>query len=209
MKILNVSSLKIPEIKIIKFARFVDDRGFFSSHHAASVLGIKPEQTNESFSRSNVVRGLHFQWNPYQGKLVRTVSGHMVDMVLDIRLGSPNFGKIILYNMPQNTENNFSEWIWVPPGFAHGNFFLKESLIEYFCTGEWAPHSEEGISPLCSNLDWSICETELKQMFDQLLSHAIITDKDRNGLSLEEWTSDERSKKFLYESLMECQGIIC
>ena len=207
MKIINIKSLKIPEIKIIKFARFIDKRGYFSTHHAKSVLGIKPEQTNESFSHSNVVRGLHFQWNPYQGKLVRTLSGHMVDMVLDIRLGSPNFGKIILYSMPQSNENNFSEWIWVPPGFAHGNYFLKESLIEYFCTGEWAPNSEEGISPLCSSLDWSICDTDLKRMFDEMLSKAIITDKDRNGLSLDEWTADDRSENFIYESLMDHQEI--
>jgi len=208
MKLLNVKSLNIPEIKIIKFTRFVDDRGYFSSHHAKSVLGLRIEQTNESFSRSNVVRGLHFQWNPFQGKLVRTLSGHMIDMVLDIRLGSPNYGKIILYSMPQSLENNFSEWIWVPPGFAHGNFFLKESLIEYFCTGEWAPNSEESISPLCSSIDWSICDTDLKRLFDQMLSQAIITDKDKNGLSLDEWTADERSGNFVYETLMERQEIL-
>ena len=74
---------------------------------------------------------------------------------------------------------------------------------------EWAPNSEEGISPLYSSLDWSICDTDLKRMFDQMLSHAIITDKDRNGLSLDEWNADERSGCFLYEPLMERQEILC
>ena len=79
-------------------------------------------------------------------------------------------------------------------------------MIEYFCTGEWAPNSEEGISPLCSSLDWSACDMDLKRVFDRMLSHAIITDKDRNGLSLDEWTADERSSNFLYEPLMEHTG---
>ena len=95
------------------------------------------------------------------------------------------------------------------PRFCAWQFFLKESLIEYFCTGEWAPNSEEGISPICGSLDWSICDTDLKQLYDQMISNAILTEKDRNGLSLEEWTSDERSGNFLYEPLMERQEILC
>ena len=110
MKILDVKSLAIPDVKVIRFGRFGDHRGFFAEHFRKSdfmghpqldfMAGVEFSQCNESFSRPGTIRGLHFQWNPYMGKLVRTLSGRMTDMVLDIRKGSPTFGKIILYDMP-------------------------------------------------------------------------------------------------------------
>ncbi len=87
------------------------------------------------------------------GKLLRTLSGRMVDMVMDIRKGSPNFGKIILYDMPADLNASEDEWIWVPPGFAHGNYFTEPTRIQYLCTGEWSPGCEAGISPLSGDLD--------------------------------------------------------
>src|SRR5439155_25851733 len=147
-----------PEIKVIRFGRFRDYRGYFTEHFRRSDLHTHPQtaflkgvefvQGNESFSRAGTIRGLHFQWNPYMGKLVRTLSGHMIDLVLDIRKGSPTFGKAVAYEMPANAQDAFGEWIWVPPGFAHGNAFLAETSIEYFCSGEYSPHCEAGISPM-------------------------------------------------------------
>src|SRR5919202_3137696 len=127
MKILEAKQLKMPEIKVVRFARFRDRRGYFTEHFrqsdfrtnplASFMEGVEFVQTNESFSKAGTVRGLHFQWKPYMRKLVRTLYGHMVDLVLDIRIGSPTFGKAIAYDMPSNQSTDFNEWIWVPPGF--------------------------------------------------------------------------------------------
>lgn len=209
MKVLAVSQLEIPEIKIIRFARFCDQRGYFTEHFRRGdfetnpltyfMQGVEFVQTNESFSRSSTVRGLHFQWNPYMGKLVRTLHGHMLDLVLDIRRGSPHFGQAIAYDMPSNSSEDFNEWIWVPPGFAHGNAFLEDTSIEYFCSGEYSPGNEAGISPLAEDIDWSLCDPDLREAFREIASSTrLITDKDRDGLSVSAWERDERSNNFVY-----------
>lgn len=212
MKITGVKSLAIPDIKVITFGRFCDHRGYFTEPFRKSDLFNTPEtdflkgiefvQANESYSKPGVVRGLHFQWNPYMGKWVRTIKGRMVDMALDIRKGSPTLGKIIAYDMPSSFDTDFSEWIWVPPGFAHGTFFTEETVIEYFCSGEYSPGCEAGISPVAADLDWSACDAALKQEFEQLISgENLMSDKDKNGLSLQAWLADERSDNFIYEQL--------
>ena len=209
MKILAVDRLEIPEIKVIRFARFCDQRGYFTEHFRQSdfrtspltpfMEGVEFVQTNESFSKAGTVRGLHFQWNPYMGKLVRTLHGHMVDLVLDIRKGSPTFGKAIAYDMPSNRSEDFNEWIWVPPGFAHGNTFLEDTSIEYFCSGEYSPGHEAGISPLAEDIDWSLCDQSLRETFHEIVSSTpLITDKDKNGLSVSAWEEDQRSSNFIY-----------
>src|SRR5262249_31441506 len=148
-KIVEARRLALPGVHIVRFARFSDERGYFTetfrrsdveAHEGAEFLrDLDFVQVNESVSRAGVVRGLHFQWNPYMGKLVRTISGRMVDLVLDIRLGSPTFGMLLAHDMPATPSDETTEWIWVPPGFAHGNFFTEETIIEYFCTGEYSP----------------------------------------------------------------------
>src|SRR5262249_13717955 len=139
LRILDVNTLPIPDVKVIRFGRYSDGRGYFSEPYRRSVLGddirasflacLSIVQVNESWSREGVVRGLHFQWNPFMGKLVRTIKGRMIDLALDIRLDSPSFGKIVAYDMPSSSASEYSEWIWVPPGFAHGNFFTEETVI--------------------------------------------------------------------------------
>ncbi len=142
-------------------------------------------QINESYSRPGTLRGLHFQWNPQMGKLVRTVAGRMVDFALDIRKGSPFFGHVIAYDMPSTAEQSYGEWIWVPPGFAHGNFFPQRTRIEYLCSGQWSPGCEAGISPLAADLDWSLCDGKCKALLDGAAAAALlISDKDRAGLTL-------------------------
>lgn len=212
MKISQVETLQIEAIKVVRFARFCDSRGYFTEHYRKSdfynhpdmdfLKGVEFVQANESYSRKGTVRGLHFQWNPYMGKLVRTLSGRMVDMVLDIRKGSPTFGKIILYDMPTNHQANYSEWIWVPPGFAHGNFFTEDTLIEYFCSGEYSPGCEAGISPLAEDIDWILCDPNLKKLFESIArSTSLISDKDKNGFSVTEWTRCGDSDNFIYGKL--------
>jgi len=212
MKFLEVRDLPLEGIKVVMFARFRDHRGYFTEHYRKCdfenhpqmrfMKGIQFVQANESLSRKGTVRGLHFQWNPYMGKLVRTLSGHMIDVALDIRKGSPTFGKIICYDMPAGRDRDYAEWIWVPPGFAHGNFFTEDSLIEYFCSGEYSQGCEAGISPLASDIDWSLCEPALRRLFDEVgRTTDLITDKDKNGFTIAAWTGDERSNNFMYGEL--------
>ena len=212
MKLFGVDTLQVKAVKVIKFARFRDKRGYFTEHYRKSDFMNHPdldfmknvgfEQANESYSKKGTVRGLHFQWNPHMGKLVRTLTGRMVDMVLDIRKVSPTFGKIILYDMPADNEADYHEWIWVPPGFAHGNFFVENSMIEYFCTGEYSSDCEACISPLAKDIDWTLCDTNLKKLFDNIVpSTELITDKDKNGFAVAAWLENENSDNFIYGKL--------
>jgi dTDP-4-dehydrorhamnose 3,5-epimerase len=206
LKIVDVKSLAIPEIKVIRFARFPDHRGYFTEHFRKSDIAALPfmtdvefRQGNESYSKPGTIRGLHFQWNPYMGKLVRTLSGRMTDLVLDIRKGSPAFGKILAYDMPGGPELEYSEWIWVPKGFAHGNYFSEPTTIEYYCSAEYSPGCEGGISPLSADIDWSLCEPGLKSRFDAIVADSpLMTDKDRNGHTLASWTATTTANLFLY-----------
>jgi dTDP-4-dehydrorhamnose 3,5-epimerase len=207
VKILNIGSLAIPEVRVIRCARFRDHRGYFMEHFRKSDILIRLPflkdidfvQCNESWSRPGTIRGLHYQWNPCMGKLVRTLAGHMVDLVLDLRKGSPTFGKAIAYDMPSSPEAEYSEWIWVPPGFAHGNYFSEATQIEYFCSGEYNPDCEAGISPLASDIDWSLCDPALKANFDRIVAGTpLMTDKDRNGSSVNSWSANPNSANFLY-----------
>jgi len=210
MKVISVAELALPAVKVIRFARFRDQRGYFTEPFRRSDFDSHPDlacfrglafvQANESHSRPNVVRGLHFQFNPFMGKLVRTIAGHMVDVVLDLRKGSPTLGKAVMYDMPADSGGEFAEWIWVPPGFAHGNYFPAESTIEYYCSGEYNQSGEAGISPLSRDIDWSLCDAALKDRFDAIAAGgAIISDKDRDAPSLRSWLDDARSDHFRYQ----------
>lgn len=211
MKNVTTRPLAIPDIKVIRYERFADARGYFTESFrksdlvkatAGAVGGWEIVQANESFSRKGTVRGLHFQWNPYMGKLVRTVAGRMIDIVLDIRLGSPHFGRAIAYDLPADTGSTAAEWIWVPPGFAHGNFFPEDTIIEYLCSGEYSGGNEAGISPLAADIDWSLCDPSLREQLRKATSAEglLMTDKDRNGFTLAGWQGDERSRNFVHGS---------
>jgi dTDP-4-dehydrorhamnose 3,5-epimerase len=209
MKILSVTPTAIPEVKVVRFARFCDERGYFTEpfrksdfagHPGLAVLGgTEFVQVNESFSRASVIRGLHFQWSPFMGKLVRTLSGRMVDIALDIRLGSPALGKAVLVDLPAGDDRAEAEWIWVPPGFAHGNFFTAATRIEYFCTGEYSPGNEAGIGPFSADIDWSLADSGLLAEFRRLeRSNPLISAKDKSAPGLRAWLADPRSAQFVY-----------
>jgi dTDP-4-dehydrorhamnose 3,5-epimerase len=210
LKIIEVETLAIDVIKVVKFARFRDHRGYFTEHYRKSdfknhlefIREVEFVQANESFSKIGTIRGLHFQWNPYMGKMVRTIAGRMIDMILDIRKDSPSFGKIILYDMPADQKADYQEWIWVPPGFAHGNIFTEDTMIEYFCSGEYSQGCEACISPLANDIDWTLCDKTLKELFDSIAkSTSLITDKDKNGFSVKGWSKEKNSDNFLYGRL--------
>ena len=110
MKILEIKTLAISEIKVIRFARFCDHRGYFTESYNKNdfsdidfMKGVEFLQANESYSKSETIRGLHFQWDPYMGKLIRVQYGHMVDLVLDIRKKGDTAGgvtEVIIRGVP-------------------------------------------------------------------------------------------------------------
>lgn len=209
MKNIRTRDLPISGVMVISYERYTDRRGYFSESFRKSELIAATQgavgswevvQANESYSRAGTIRGLHFQWSPFMGKLVRTITGRMIDLILDIRVRSPTFGTILAHDMPAVPESDRAEWIWVPPGCAHGNLFSQDTVIEYLCSAEYNGASEAGISPLSKDINWNSCDPSLKALFDAAVKseRLILSDKDRNGLSLEAWRSDSRSLNFVY-----------
>lgn len=209
MKILKVKELSIPEIKIIQHARFHDDRGYFTESYQmlefATHEDLQPlfaeksfVQVNESYSRPGTVRGLHMQWSPPQGKLIRTTWGRMVDIIVDIRPDSETFGKGIMYEMPADPQATYGELIWIPFGFAHGNFYNDESKIEYLVDSPWGgPEGEGSISPLAADIDWSMCDESLQKEFQTLCASnlCLLSPKDRDGMTIAQWKDSEMAHK--------------
>lgn len=212
MKILEVKSLEIPEIKVIKFQKFNDERGYFTEHFRESDLlknpsidfmdGIKFTQANQSYSKKDVVRGMHFQWSPPMGKLVRNISGHMVDLILDIRKDSPTYGKMIAYDLKDSKDENDSEWIWIPHGFGHGFFTLEDTITEYFCSAEYNPDGEAGISPFSKSIDWSLCAPKLREKFEEVSSNYVASEKDKKAIDFSNWKDSPHSENYIYSKLV-------
>lgn len=145
MKIIDTS---IPEIKIIEPKVFGDERGFFLETFQAkkyqTIIGenLNFVQDNHSRSSKGVLRGLHFQKTKPQGKLVRVVTGEVFDVAVDIRKGSPTFGKWEGVLLSGDNKRQF----WVPPGFAHGFVVLSDTAdFEYKCTDFYDPNDEGAI----------------------------------------------------------------
>jgi len=206
MKIREIRDLPLPGLRVVRFDRFADERGYFTETFRAEQIGdalggpFRIEQANESFSRGGVVRGLHFQWSPWQGKLVRPLSGRLLDIALDIRRGAPTYGCAVVYAIAADRDAAADEWIWLPPGFAHGIALAEETLIEYLCTGPWSPGNEASISPFADDLDWSLCDPRLKAELDAIVAAgAVVTEKDRDGHSLAAWEATPDAARFVYD----------
>lgn len=143
-----VSTCHIDGLKIIEPKVFGDKRGyFFESYNQRdfSNLGLDMEfvQDNQSLSTYGVVRGLHYQINFPQGKLVRVIVGKVFDVAVDIRDGSPTFGQ--WYGVELSEDNN--KQFYIPPGFAHGFATLSDKAIfAYKCTDFYHPDDEGGIA---------------------------------------------------------------
>ncbi|MGN8112274.1 dTDP-4-dehydrorhamnose 3,5-epimerase [Paraburkholderia sp. 22098] len=145
---IQVTATVLPEVKIIEPKVFGDARGYFyESFNAVEFAehvhsGVTFVQDNHSRSAKGVLRGLHYQIQHAQGKLVRVVEGEVFDVAVDIRRSSPNFGKWL--GVTLSMENH--RQLWVPPGFAHGFVVLSESAqFLYKTTDYWFPEHERSI----------------------------------------------------------------
>lgn len=198
MKIKYVKNLGIPEIKVIGYERFHDERGYFTETFRGKNTIV---QCNQSYSKTDTLRGLHFQFDPYIGKFVRVIKGEMLDLVLDIRKKSRTFGKLLMYHMSEwNEKSKYDEWIWIPKGFAHGCYFMENSIMEYLYTGMYNPRGEICVSPLAKDIDLSLLNDSQKAVFKtRVVGAKYISDKDRKGLTIEEWKKDKRLKKFKWK----------
>lgn len=152
---MNHKVLKISDVILFKPKVYKDNRGyFFESFNQKvfeNIVGINYQfvQDNHSFSKKNVFRGLHFQIPPFeQGKLVKVISGEILDIVVDLRNFSKTYGKSIIFKM--NSKNH--EQVWIPPGLAHGFFTLTESVISYKVTKKFSKKHQRTIHWNDSNL---------------------------------------------------------
>ena len=153
----------IDDVLLIKPKVFGDNRGYFFESFSErefcnNVKEVRFVQDNESFSTRNVIRGLHYQKPPFsQGKLVRVVKGTVLDVAVDIRKGSPTFGKHIAVEL---SEDNHLQ-VFIPRGFAHGFAVLSdEAILQYKCDNAYAPGHEGSIAWNDPDLgiDWCIPE---------------------------------------------------
>ncbi len=138
---------RLPGVLVVEPRIHADQRGLFlETNHAETypARGIGPAfvQDNLSRSRRGVLRGLHYQEPKPQGKLIQAVRGRVFDVAVDIRRGSPNFGRWVGIELSEDTLRQ----IWIPPGFAHGFLTLSEQAdLTYKCTGYYAPQCEHGL----------------------------------------------------------------
>ena len=171
---MQTQALAIPEVKLLTPRKFADDRGFFSETWSRKTLvahGIDAHfvQDNHSLSRSKgVLRGLHFQTPPFaQDKLVRVLRGAIFDVAIDIRQGSPTFGKHVSAVL---SADNWMQ-IWVPKGFAHGFVTLEaDTEVAYKVTADYAPECDRGIA-------WN--DPDLAIEWPIPVETALLTPKDR------------------------------
>lgn len=176
---MNVIATELPGVLIIEPKVFGDERGvFYESFNArefekASGLQLQFVQDNHSRSQKGVLRGLHYQLEHAQGKLVRVTAGEVLDVAVDIRRSSPHFGKWASVRL--SAENN--RQLWIPPGFAHG-FIVVSDYAEflYKTTDYYTPSAERCIrwDDPDLNIDW------------QLTGTPTLSAKDQNGRTLKD-----------------------
>ena len=163
---LSVEDTAIPAVKIVTPKKFGDHRGFFSetwSRKAFAEAGLDLDfvQDNQSLSvEVGTVRGLHFQLNPKaQGKLVRCIAGAVLDVAVDIRRGSPTWGRHVKVEL---TADDGCQ-LWVPPGFAHGFCtLLPDSVVAYKVTEYYSPEHDRGLrwnDPALA-IDWPVSASD-------------------------------------------------
>lgn len=180
---------RMPGIKVVVAKTFPDQRGFLLQSWVKAdleVAGIPCEfkQAIQTHSKRGVMRGLHFQWAPPMGKYVRCIHGAIVDVVVDVRHGSPTLGDHVAVEL--NDRNH--KVIWVPPGFAHGTFALEDdTIVLYECS---APHGDGGEG----GIRWD--DPALGISYPEITP--IVSDKDQGAPTLAEWLADPRSQHFQF-----------
>ena len=181
---MEVIKTDIEGVVIIEPRIFKDARGYFFESFSAKEFQEKVCQTtfvqdNESYSSYGVVRGLHFQKPPYtQSKLVRVIKGAVLDVAVDLRKGSPTYGKHVAVEL---TGENHRQ-LFIPKGFAHGFSVLSEEvLFQYKCDNFYAPQSEGGIAwnDPALQIDWRIPADKI-----------LLSEKDTKHPLLEDYNSD-------------------
>lgn len=172
-------STAIPDVKIIEPKVFGDDRGFFmetfrTDWFKRECANVDFVQDNHSKSGQGILRGLHYQLEQTQGKLVRVVSGEVYDVAVDMRKNSPTFGRWV--GVLLSAENK--RQLWVPAGFAHGFYVTSESAeFVYKCTDYYHPESEVSIKyndPTLA-IEWPLVDGKLPSL----------SAKDEDGVSFE------------------------
>ena len=178
---MKVQQTNIEGVYIIEPMLHGDERGYFMESfserdfEAQTGLNVRFVQDNESRSRKGVLRGLHFQKEPYaQAKLVRVVHGKVLDVAVDIRPESPTFGKYVATEL--SAENH--RQMFIPKGFAHGYVVLEDDTVfQYKCDEYYHPEAEGGIAwndPQIA-IDWGVAENEV-----------ILSEKDKHRPLLSE-----------------------
>jgi dTDP-4-dehydrorhamnose 3,5-epimerase len=184
---MQVDPNRIPAVKIIGAKHFHDERGFLLQSWVKQdleALGIPStfKQAIQTYSKKGVVRGLHFQWDPPMGKFVRCIYGTIIDVVVDVRHGSPTLGDHLAVELSGRNH----QIIWVPPGFAHGTVALEDdSIVLYECTSEHGPGREGGI--LWNDPALGIKWPDIPP---------IVSEKDEKAPPLAQWLADPRSRNF-------------
>ena len=174
---------EIKGVFILEPRVFKDPRGYFFESFSkrefdASVAKVDFVQDNESCSSKGVIRGLHFQKPPYsQSKLVRCVRGRVLDVAVDLRKGSPTYGKHVAVELSEDNHRQF----FIPKGFAHGFAVLSDvAVFQYKCDEYYHPESEGGIDPFDPTLGipWQV-----------KIEEAIISEKDKKHPNLSQFSS--------------------
>ena len=186
-----IESRHLEDIVVIVPKAHHDDRGFFMEVYRADQfreLGLPSEfvQDNHSFSRKGVVRGLHFQWEPLMGKLMRVSRGTAFLVAVDIRKGSPTLGQ--WFGLEASAEN--MKQVWAPAGFARGFCGLTDEVeVQYKCTGIYNDRAESAIrwDDPDVGVEWPLKEVRL-------------SDKDRNAQSLRVWLTSPDAEHIAYET---------
>lgn len=178
---MNVQPTAIEGVFVLEPKVFGDARGFFMESYnrrafrEATGLDIDFVQDNHSRSRKGVLRGLHYQIQQPQGKLVRVTSGAVFDVAVDIRRGSPTFGRWVGVELSADNHRQ----LWVPPGMAHGFVVLSDSAdFLYKTTDYYAPQFERSIAwnDPTIGIDWPLAAHGITE--------PLLSDKDRAGLPL-------------------------
>ncbi|MBO5660509.1 MAG: dTDP-4-dehydrorhamnose 3,5-epimerase [Bacteroidaceae bacterium] len=192
---MDIIKTALEGVVIIEPRIFKDARGYFFESYSQKefdekVRPIRFVQDNESMSSFGVIRGLHYQRMPYtQSKLVRCVRGAVLDVAVDIRKGSPTYGKHVAVELTEENHRMF----FVPRGFAHGFAVLSETAVfQYKCDNFYHPEADAGISVMDEGLgiDWRIP-----------ISEAILSEKDLKHSFLEESPTDFVFGENLYITL--------
>ncbi|MDX8334907.1 dTDP-4-dehydrorhamnose 3,5-epimerase [Candidatus Cetobacterium colombiensis] len=175
----------IKDLIVIEPTVFGDNRGFFMESYSKkdfSEIGMDVEfvQDNHSKSKKGVLRGLHFQTQHVQGKLVRVTAGSVLDVAVDLRKDSPTFGKHYLVELTADNKKMF----YIPPGFAHGFLTLEDNTeFQYKCTDYYAPEFDSGVLWNDSDIgiDWNF------EKYGLSAEAILLSDKDKQQQTLQEF----------------------